>query len=260
MEAQQDGCTFQADFHVLFQESIDFPKSYPDTLELCAGEQGEITVRELDSIELESNIYLPGEQIVFSQPGDYTLTGYIGGCFVAKTITITSIPDPSSSYSETIYWCEGTPLTLSLPSDSSGVTFSWSDGTVARERPITKTGEYLIDIQTSNCTFQSKYTVVRNDDAECETEECVVSIPNAVTPNGDGQNDGLEIFLTPSCGSVESVTLWDKWGGLQYKSSSANLDASVWEDLPTGIYIVQVFYENESGNKMTETGSVLVIR
>ncbi len=260
VEAQKDGCTFRADIDVIIQEISDFPDSYPDTLELCPGEQVEIIVRELDSIELEGSIYLSGEKIIFSDPGDYTLTGYTGGCSTRKTITIMHVPDPSIDYSESLYWCEGTPLTLTLPIDSAGLTFSWSDGTSERERPITTTGEFPFDIQSGDCIFQSIYTVIRNDDAECESEECVVSIPNAVTPNGDGQNDGLEIFLTPACGNVESVTLWDKWGGLRYKTTAANLIPSVWKDLPVGIYIVQVVYKNEKGMRMTETGSVLVIQ
>lgn len=88
----------------------------------------------------------------------------------------------------------------------------------------------------------------------------MVSIPNAVTPNGDGYNDFLEIFSTPSCGAIESVTLWNKWGGLLYSTNSPIIDSVVWQDLPVGIYIVQVEYRDGSGNRKIKSGSVFVIR
>jgi len=126
---------------------------------------------------------------------------------------------------------------------------------------ITVTGKYLIDIQSNKCTFQSKYTVIRNEDTECgDIEKCVISIPNAVTPNGDGQNDELEIFLTPSCGSVESVTLWDKWGGVVFTTRELRIGQGVWEQLSPGVYMVKVVYKDKDRKVQVEAGSVMVLK
>ncbi|HZH54018.1 MAG TPA: gliding motility-associated C-terminal domain-containing protein, partial [Sphingobacteriaceae bacterium] len=161
---------------------------------------------------------------------------------------------------QTFYWCEGTTIPLTLPPDSADLIFGWSDGFSDRERIISVPGEYPFEVESGNCIFLSRYTVLTNDESECEHNECRISIPNAITPNGDGWNDALEIFLSPECGSVESVTLWDKWGGLRHQTHMPVIEASVCANLPAGIYIVQVTYVNDSGQEMMETSSVLVLR
>lgn len=260
VEAHRGGCIYRADFGVTIQNQVEFPGTYPDTLTLCSGDQTVITVQELDSVELAGNTYLPGEQIVFSDPGDILLSGFQNGCSTSKMIDVTIVPEPSGSYDKTIYWCEGTPLTLSLPNDSAGLQFNWSDGGAPKDRPINTPGKYGFDIRSGTCTFQSSYTVIRNGDSECEdAEECTVSIPNAVTPNGDGWNDELTIVLSPQCGELESVTLYNKWGGLLYQSSSPMLGSGVWNGLTPGVYIVQVVYRDGAGRRRVEAGSVLVI-
>ncbi len=259
VEAQNEGCTYRGTFEVTVRDNIDFPESYPDSLEICPGQIGEIIVQGLDSINHDGNSYREGDPLVFTGPGEYVLIGYDGDCSVQKTVTITTSSDLSTAFDQTLYWCEGTTIPLTLPPDSADLIFIWDDGQADRERIISSSGEYSFEVQSGSCTFQSRYTVLVNDESECEHNECRVSIPNAVTPNGDGWNDGLEIFLSPECGAVESVTLWDKWGGLLHQTNLSNIEASVWAKLPGGIYIVQVSYIDESGQSKTETGSVLVI-
>lgn len=260
VEAQSEGCTYRGIFQVSVLENIEFPEYFPDRLEICPGQNEEFIVHGLDSIALDGKTYREGDPIVLSEPGSYVITGYEGGCPAQKTLTISTRPDLTHDFDEIYYWCPGSELSLTLPTDSADLIFLWEDGSSDRERIISAPGDYPFAVQVDNCTFQNRYTILVNDESECEHHECSVSIPNAVTPNGDGWNDELEVFLSPACGSVESVTLWDKWGGLRYQTQMPVIETSVWVNLPVGIYIVQVSYTDDSGQRRNESGSVLLIR
>lgn len=260
VEANQDGCVYRADFDVSRKQVVSFPEIITDTIQICPGDRLEIMVENLDSIVFLGTGYQSGDLVIISQPGQYTLEGFFDGCSVNQEIEVVQPMNQSGDYDQTIYWCEGTSLTITLPADSAGVTSTWSDGTTSAGRNVTSAGEYDLEVHVNGCMYQSTIRIIQNDEGECHQEECMVSIPNAVTPNGDGYNDFLEIFSTPSCGAIESVTLWNKWGGLLYSTNSPIIDSVVWQDLPVGIYIVQVEYRDGSGNRKIKSGSVFVIR
>ncbi|WP_236975727.1 gliding motility-associated C-terminal domain-containing protein [Membranihabitans maritimus] len=259
VEAQQDGCYFRADFDVSVGEEILFPGSYPDTLRLCPGTTGQITVQGLDSILLDGAMYVSGDVINLTDPGEYSLTGYLGGCTATHSVSVTSYNDPSGQYSETFPRCNGTSLSITLPDDTEEYSFSWTDGHPDRELTVDDDGEYPFDISDGNCSFRAIYTVVPSDGPECEQEECAISIPNAVSPNGDGINDALTIFST-GCQSIESVALIDKWGNTIHTTDSQVIDTTVWLQLPPGVYMVKVNYRDQHGRLKTKAGSILVIR
>ncbi|WP_236979192.1 gliding motility-associated C-terminal domain-containing protein [Membranihabitans maritimus] len=259
VEAQQDGCYFRADFDVSISDKIEFPDSYPDTLRLCPGTTGQITVQGLDSILLDGAMYVSGDVINLTDPGEYSLTGYLGGCTATHSVSVTSYNDPSGQYSETFPRCNGTSLSITLPDDTEEYSFSWSEEHPNRELTVDDDGEYPFDISDGNCTFRATYTVVPSEGQECELEECAISIPNAVSPNGDGINDALTIFST-GCQSIESVALIDKWGNTIHTTDSQVIDTTVWLQLPPGVYMVKVNYRDQHGRLKTKAGSILVIR
>lgn len=126
VEVQIKGCHFRTDFDVITKDAGGFPGIYPDTLDICPGEHRDITIEELDSIRLNGVTYVSGELMTFSKPGKFNLLGFTGECSVKKVITVTTAPDPSDSYHQTISGCEDTPLTILLPKDSVDWIFSWT--------------------------------------------------------------------------------------------------------------------------------------
>lgn len=103
------------------------------------------------------------------------------------------------------------------------------------------------------------------EEEEEEEEECTVSIPNAITPNGDGINDYLEVFSNCAI-KVVLIRIFDKWGGELYRIEGSQVEANFWENLPPGVVLVQVTYEIDpvgdepAGKKETLSGTVLVIK
>ena len=67
--------------------------------------------------------------------------------------------------------------------------------------------------------------------------EIYVFIPNIITPNGDGINDGFELILQPNYKVV--VKVYSRWGSLVYQSADYQNDYSPTE-LADGVYAFHI--------------------
>ena len=78
------------------------------------------------------------------------------------------------------------------------------------------------------CDYSDQLPVVVLEDGEPgeEEAECTVSIPNAITPNGDGVNDNLEVFSSCSI-QVTDIRIFDKWGGELYHVQGDEVEAQI---------------------------------
>jgi gliding motility-associated-like protein len=109
-----------------------------------------------------------------------------------------------------------------------------------------------LDLCTGITLKDSVLVVVRNP------------IPNAFTPNGDGINDVFRIYGT----DVDYITkynfqIFDRWGQMIF---STNDITQGWDGrmngqyCPAGIYVWEIFYEDSKKTKVTNRGTVMLIR
>ena len=202
-----------------------------------------------------TNWYFQDDDIVLDE-GLHVITGFYNNCSAEKEIWVDIAEDLGEKFSQEYIWCPGGKVILMLPSDSAGLQFSWSDGTTGLMREVTEPGNYTFEILGSICTYEGTYEVVPGDDCD---KDCTVSIPNALTPNGDGINDNLEVFSSCSI-RVTEIRIFDKWGGEIYSVQGGEVETTVWEDLPPGVVMVQVTYETGQRIMKTVTGGVLIIK
>ncbi len=96
-----------------------------------------------------------------------------------------------------------------------------------------------------------------------------VYIPNIFSPNGDGYNDKFEIFTCLGVRSVNSVRLFDRWGGLLYEEMDVDpscLGVKLWdgsknsETLPSGVYVYMIEVEFLDDVVLTYRGDVTIVR
>lgn len=99
-------------------------------------------------------------------------------------------------------------------------------------------------------------------DTTCTTEmiSLPVGVPNAFSPNGDGQNDLFAIYGGPF--KEVQINIFNSWGGLIYSTDKP----SGWDgrvsgiDQPSGVYIYTVYCVSEDGQEHQLSGDVTLIR
>ena len=88
-----------------------------------------------------------------------------------------------------------------------------------------------------------------------------ISVPNAFTPNGDGQND----IIFPRVLGLKSIELkiYNRWGELVFMSDDAN---NGWDgkykkiDQPVGTYVYYVKAKTLKGEDILLKGNIILIR
>ncbi len=142
--------------------------------------------------------------------------------------------------------------------------YKWSNGDTTRTIKVVHPAIYALILTTDKgCTSSDSITIIKS---------CYLNIPNAFTPDGDGNND---YFLPRLAGmsDVSSLTqqltkyhmrILDRWGQLVFETNSIN--GRGWDgkynsvDQSPGVYIYIV--EAGLGNQQTEwyQGNLTLIR
>lgn len=159
-------------------------------------------------------------------------------------------------------WIEFINTTIS---DSTIVTYEWDFGdgspVINEENPThtyTMAGDYdvILFVETNNgCTDTDTVKVAL-------TEEAILFIPNAFTPNGDGLNDEFEIKGTPI--ADYNLYIYNRWGQIIW--STHNFEV-FWNgtdregnEVPSGTYVYQVSGTDYLQQPVNYQGTVTVIR
>jgi gliding motility-associated-like protein len=93
-------------------------------------------------------------------------------------------------------------------------------------------------------------------------QSCAVGVPNAFTPNNDGLNDFLYPLNTSDVTHLE-FRVFNRFGQMIFESrdGTKKWDGRLNGQLqPSGTYIWMLSYNDNSGRKINETGSTLLIR
>jgi len=89
-------------------------------------------------------------------------------------------------------------------------------------------------------------------------------VPTAFTPNGDGINDYFRIIGTPD----ENITkynfrIFNRWGEMVFETNDIN---EPWDGksggqyCPPGLYVWEIFYEDSKKTRVTNHGTVMLLR
>ena len=89
-------------------------------------------------------------------------------------------------------------------------------------------------------------------------------VPNAFTPNGDGINDVFRIYGT----DVDYITkynfqIFDRWGQMIFTTNdiTRGWDGKMKDQYClAGLYVWEIFYEDSKKTKVTNKGTVMLIR
>ena len=152
----------------------------------------------------------------------------------------------------------GQSITLNA---SGALTYSWTSGNTNcdscasnTESPVTNT-QYCVAGKNINACRDSACINVVVD------KVCDVFIPDAFSPNGDGQNDEFKVY--GNCLTELTLEVFDRWGNQVYKGDDLS---SAWDGtyqgklMNTGTYIYQVQYTLNTGKKAKAKGNFSLMR
>ena len=170
--------------------------------------------------------------------GVYTLTENNGACATTSApVIITVTPTPAANAGPDQYLEDGTTSALN---GSGGATFLWTPATGLSDPSVANPGFTAKNTITYTLTVSDASGNCSSSDEVTIFVEKLIGIPNAITPNGDNNNDTWtlkNIQSFPNC----TVEIYNRWGSLVWKSTGYNLewDGSNFrngEGLPDGTY------------------------
>lgn len=194
--------------------------------------------------------------------GNYYVQIKKDACAITDSISVSFINLKQDLGNDTIICKEDIinwMLTANMP---IGTTALWSNGSTASKIPVTDSGIYWVMVSDSLCAADNTGSDTVHIDAEvCN---CIVSMPNAFTPNGDNKNDVLRPIIEPGCSITYMLRIFNRWGQLV---SAISNEGHGWDGTQNGVmadigtYMYTLEYESALSHKRQYLkGDVTLIR
>lgn len=202
--------------------------------------------------------------ITVSNTGTYSVIVSIGSCIDTASITVTVNPLPNvNAGNDTTINLGATTL---LNGTGSGNSFSWvpSSGLSCTNcanptaSPSVTTTYTLSVTDTNGCIAWDEVTVTV-DPPVCGQ----LFIPNAFSPNGDGQNDFFRVHFNPYCIEKLHIKIFNRWGEKVFES---NEPLFKWEgtyrgkDASCAVFMYVLDVKTIDGKNIKQNGNVSLIR
>jgi len=147
---------------------------------------------------------------------------------------------------------------------SEKITFRWYEG--SDPEPVSYDSTLTVAPEDTT-TYKVVVTLCNGEEfTDTVTVNVKPPIPTAFTPNGDGVNDLFEIEGTPADQiTLYNLRIYDRWGQAVFTSDQIT---RLWngkrdnagEDCPDGTYVWVIYYEKSDKTKVTNKGSITLIR
>jgi gliding motility-associated-like protein len=142
--------------------------------------------------------------------------------------------------------------------------YFWNDGIIGRSRPIKDTGIFLVyGVNKCESSLIDTFKVI----PACDCNKALF-MPNAFTPNGDGQDDTFYPRSGLGIDKIRSFRVYNRWGELLFGRENIlpNDASNAWDGTYKGekplpdvfVWVVDAVCEN--GTVINKKGSVTIIR
>ncbi|GAB2827747.1 PKD domain-containing protein [Ferruginibacter profundus] len=199
--------------------------------------------------------------VLFTYPnqGVYTITltgtdKFCGSTVASKQVQIYAVPKLNLG-NDTIL-CPATTLQIG-PAAITGYTYLWSNGaTTSQIMTDMTTASYSLQVDNNGCKASDAISVK-------VLTACLIMVPNAFTPNNDGNNDRLKP-TNADLAKEFSFKVYNRYGQLIY---ATNNPAEGWDGTRKGVrseagtYVWQLSYVDPwNGKKVVQNGTSILLR
>lgn len=212
------------------------------------------------------NSYTP----VVNAPGNYTITviDTITGCVYTNTVAVTIDTSVTANAGVNITINQGASTTLI---GTGGGTYSWfpSSGLSCTNcsNPIaapeaTTTYTLIVTNSANGCTDTSYVTVTVLEVVGCNGD-LSVNVPTAFSPNGDGENDALKIYVNQDCFKNYWFAVFNRWGELVFETTSADI---TWDGtyrkvgMNAAVFTYTFLGNGKDGSTVVKKGNISLVK
>ncbi len=256
------GCSVTTSVSISFEPKPSAVIVYSDTV-LCIGET--IT---LSSSQNGNNYWSTGENsdsIFITQNGIYSLVTAANGCSsdtaFANINFLPFIFPEMLTTDTTIKFGESIQLAAINSSNDSALAYIWTPAnslncvscSTVFATPVSST-TYYVSLNYP-CTGIDSVNIIVDQHKE------FIWMPNAFTPNGDGNNDRIYPFYYNELGALKKFDIFNRWGELVYSNATEGWDGMYKGVLqPAGVYTYYVSILTINNKTLAKQGSFLLLR
>src|SRR5690606_30331141 len=175
------------------------------------------------------------------------------------SITVYALPEVDLG-SDTSICLHGQPVYLKNLRDAPLSPYHqvWSTGDTTEVLKVVHPGTYTLRVTSEllGCTTTESIEIAK---------DCYIDIPNAFTPNGDGNNDYFlpRLLLTEGLQRFH-MQVFSRWGQLVFETN--RLDGRGWDGRfndkiqPLGVYLYRIQADFANGREERYAGNVTLVR
>ncbi|HRE75171.1 MAG TPA: gliding motility-associated C-terminal domain-containing protein [Flavobacteriales bacterium] len=233
--------------------------SISGTTSVCPGQSTTLTASGGSTYLWSSGETTPSITISPTANGPLSVTATNGCGSDNETVNLIVFPAASASAGADVTIALGGSTTLSA---SAGTSYSWLPSTGLNQTNTQSviaspgsTTTYIVTITDSNGCTASDDVIVSID------MQMVVFVPDAFSPNGDGNND--QLFVRGAGIREFTFRVYDRWGEKVFESTDLQ---SGWDGnykgslLNSGVFVYTLEGEFISGEKFDQKGNVTLFR
>ncbi|MCW9037195.1 choice-of-anchor L domain-containing protein [Altibacter sp.] len=209
----------------VFVEKIVFTVDIGDLIEPCGDSSYEIVPVIVGQDPANATyVWSTGETtptITVTEDGVYSVEVTIFGCVETDDVTINFRTLPEVELGETIIKCAQDVAILNatpINADPNSVTYTWFldggviEGATGTMLEVTEAGIYTVDINDDGCIGSDSIEITFYDN-----ENCVIT--QGISPNGDGQNDFLDLTFLDDKEDIKKLSIFNRDGRIVYEKT-----------------------------------------
>ncbi len=198
-----------------------------------------------------TNLTSPSPMVNPADTTTYTVIATLASCQPdTATITVNVIPAPETELASYQDVFPGSSIQLDLEADDPFYAHVWSPdiglSCITCEDPVATpdtVSMYYVTTTDFNTGCSAVDSIRMNLLNTCPSD--LISLPNIFTPNFDGQNDILDIYISETLLNYGSGTfrIYDRWGALMYETDDLTQG---WDGtyrgkaMPDGVYLYYI--------------------
>ncbi len=275
MSVTNGDCTLRDSVLVTVTDKTDIEI---EDITICEGEEEELIVEgradtynwspssDLSNLTIGNPIASPTNTTTF------TVIATLATCEPdTESVVVNVIPAPIISMNEVISYFPGQNVELDVMVDEQGIfAYNWSPNTgiscITCSNPVvsplgSESYTVIVTDMETGCSSEKSVQFEMLDDCP----EDLISVPNIFTPNEDGVNDKIGIFLSSTLSNeIFSYRIFNRWGSMVFETTDSN---EGWDgtfngrEMPEGVYIYLVEAPCElEGGRIVKKGDFLLLR